>query len=105
LAVYLDLPKVSVRHFVAAFGSVGSHFSQIVSPFGLMTQPTAQPPNCLVPGHRPLARVQHFSFLSSSTTLTRSSSVMLVKKGQPKYRGSNEWLLKGGGCGVAADYG
>jgi hypothetical protein len=41
----------------AAFGRVGSHSSRNVSPFGLLMQPTAQPPCCLVPGQRPLARV------------------------------------------------
>ena len=42
----------------AAFGRVGSHSSRNVSPFGLLMQPTAQPPCCLVPGQRPLARVR-----------------------------------------------
>jgi len=43
----------------AACGSVGSHsIPRNVSPCGLFIQPTAQPPCCLVPGQRPLARVQ-----------------------------------------------
>ena len=43
----------------AACGSVGSHsIPRNVSPYGLFIQPTAQPPCSLVPGQRPLARVQ-----------------------------------------------
>ena len=52
-----SLPLISPFGLPAA-GSVGSHSSQNVSPYGLLMQPTAQPPCCLVPSQRPLACVR-----------------------------------------------
>ncbi len=40
------------------FGSLSRPSQGLDSPCGLFIQPTAQPPCCLVPGQRPLARVQ-----------------------------------------------
>ena len=53
-----SLRSIMSPYGLPAAGSVGSHSSQNVSPYGLLMQPTAQPPCCLVPSQRPLARVQ-----------------------------------------------
>ena len=52
-----SLRSIMSPYGLPSAGSVGSHSSQNVSPFGLLMQPTAQPPCCLVPSQRPLACV------------------------------------------------
>ena len=57
-----SLRSIMSPYGLPSAGSVGSHSSQNVSPYGLLMQPTAQPPCCLVPSQRPLACVQVSSF-------------------------------------------
>ena len=58
-------------------GSVGSHSSQNVSPYGLLLcSLPRKSPICLVPSQRPLACVQHFSiFLRASCMLDLKASI------------------------------
>ena len=50
-----SLRSIMSPYGLPSAGSVGSHPPRDVSPFGLLIQPTAQPPCCLVPSQRPLA--------------------------------------------------
>jgi hypothetical protein len=52
-----SLRSIILPFGLPAAGSVGSHPPGDVSPFGLLMQPTAQPPCCLVPSQPPLACV------------------------------------------------
>ena len=59
-----DPRLISLRGLPSA-GSVGSHPPRDVSPFGLLIQPTAQPPCCLVPSQPPLACVLRCATVAS----------------------------------------